>query len=67
MTTLCPLGVIQYAGDIVTYERVPEWGEHGKTGRQVLEARIFGRAALLELTPELVEAIEADEKRKVSK
>lgn len=66
-------GVIGWNHRIVCYELVDEfgpvtqpYGEGGtmtmqaRTGRKVPEARILGSKTLLEMTPELLAAIEAD-------
>jgi hypothetical protein len=52
----CPCGVIAYRGEIVCYE-LPRQGDDA--GR-VVEARRLGQKVLLEITPELRAAIEAD-------
>ncbi len=68
------IGAIAWQGEIVCYDAsIDEWGERVddyagggtiripvKTGRKVIEARILGNATLLELTPELAQAILAD-------
>ena len=53
----CPCGVIAYGGEIVCYE-LPKQGT-ADAGR-VVEARRLGQKVLLEITPELRAAIEAD-------
>lgn len=66
-------GVIAWQGQIVVWEIVDEWapqtlpyGETGtmtqqvRTGGKVPEARVLGSQTLLEITPELRAAIEAD-------
>lgn len=54
----CPVAVIAWRGVPTIYERVPD----GRGGT-LLRAHELGRSTLLELTPELVAAIEADERR----
>jgi hypothetical protein len=55
----CPCGVIAYPGDIVCYDLIPASGfVPGGTG--VLQARRLGQESLLEISPELRAAIEAD-------
>lgn len=69
-------GVIGWEHRIVCYEMVEEWapqtmpyGENGtmtqqvRTGGKVPEARILGSDTLLDMTPELRAAIEADRVR----
>lgn len=53
----CPCGVIAYDGEIVCYE-LPKQGD--ASGGRVVEARRLGQKVLLEITPELRAAIEAD-------
>ncbi|MFI4979906.1 MAG: hypothetical protein ACHQIO_06120 [Nevskiales bacterium] len=53
----CPCGVIAYDGEIVCYE-LPKQGD--ANGGRVVEARRLGQKVLLEITPELRAAIEAD-------
>ncbi len=60
MKSPCP--VIWFNGAPVIYRRIPN-GD----GTKRLEAHEQGRTALLPLTPELVEAIEADEERMAKK
>lgn len=58
----CPCGVIAYRGEIVCYELPRQTGAglaDADAGR-VLEARRLGQKSLLEITPELRAAIEAD-------
>ena len=68
-------GVIGWQGEIVCYQLLDEWapstsayGESGtmtmqtRTGK-VPEARILGSDTILEMTPELRAAIEADRSR----
>lgn len=58
----CPCGVIAYQGEIVCYELPRQTGEEpadADSGR-VVEARRLGHKSLLEITPELRAAIEAD-------
>jgi len=57
-TLKCPVAVIAWRGIPTIYERRPD----GRGG-SVLQAHELGRTTLLELTPELVAAIEADERR----
>jgi hypothetical protein len=57
-----PLPVIWFNNAPVIYRRVPDGA-----GGQRLEAHEQCRTALLPLTPELVEAIEADEARMARK
>jgi len=59
----CPCGVIAYRGDIVCYELAPPRSGEGHPGGadgSLLQARRLGHEALLEITPELRAAIEAD-------
>ncbi len=58
----CPCGVIAYRGEIVCYELPRQTGgEPADTGAgRVVEARRLGHKSLLEITPELRTAIEAD-------
>jgi hypothetical protein len=59
----CPCGVIAYQGDIVCYELPPPSAGAipPDTGsRPALQARRLGHKSLLEITPELRAAIEAD-------
>ncbi len=58
----CPCGVIAYQGEIVCYELPQQAGKgtaDADSGR-VVEARRLGHKSLLEITPELRAAIEAD-------
>jgi len=57
-TLKCPVAVIAWRGIPTIYERRPD-GRGGST----LHVHELGRSAALELTPELVAAIEADEQR----
>ena len=61
----CPCGVIAYQGEIVCYELPRQTGgEPADAGAgRVVEARRLGHKSLLEITPELRAAIEADLRR----
>ncbi|HSW11689.1 MAG TPA: hypothetical protein VLI06_02545 [Solimonas sp.] len=54
----CPVAVIAWRGIPTIYERRPDG--HGGS---VLHVHELGRSAPLEVTPELLAAIEADERR----
>jgi hypothetical protein len=58
----CPCGVIAYRGDIVCYELAPRQPAEADAAVEdgVLRARRLGHESLLEITPELRAAIEAD-------
>ena len=59
----CPCGVIAYQGDIVCYELPPQPAgaiPPGTDSGSGLQARRLGHKSLLEITPELRSAIEAD-------
>jgi hypothetical protein len=62
MAMKSPLAVIAYRGVPTIYERIPD----GRGG-SVLRAHELGRTEALELTSELLMAIEADERRQRSK
>jgi hypothetical protein len=69
-------GVIEYQHRIVCWFLVDEWGSvtepyveggtltrQAPTGRKIFEARVLGSEQLLEITPELQAAIDADLRR----
>jgi len=59
----CPCGVIAYLGDIVCYELPPQPAGANPAGTDSgppLQARRLGHKSLLDITPELRAAIEAD-------
>lgn len=58
----CPCGVIAWQGDIVCYELAPQ-PPGGDTAEALVQARRLGHKSLLELTPELRAAIEADRRK----
>lgn len=54
------LGVISYKGEIIVYEMVEILDEATRTGVLIPTARILGRDAHVEMTPDLRAAIEQD-------
>jgi len=58
----CPCGVIAYQGDIVCYELGPQQPGAATSSSDAPEirARHLGHKSLLDITPELRAAIEAD-------
>ncbi len=58
----CPCGVIAYQGDIVCYElpRPADAISPGTDSGPGIQARRLGHKSLLDITPELRAAIEAD-------
>lgn len=62
----CPCGVIAWQGDIVCYDLVPPRPGISAPGSAAptLQARRLGHESLLELTPELRAAIEADQQKR---
>jgi len=57
----CPCGVIAYQGDIVCYELAPQPpGSAAAASEPDIQARHLGHKSLLDITPELRAAIEAD-------
>ncbi|MGH8431789.1 MAG: hypothetical protein ACREUF_15440 [Solimonas sp.] len=72
MALRSPLAVVLHRGVPVVYRRIDEWlptagGRHARSGRSVIEAHELGCQQLLDLTPELVATIEADERRMAAK